>query len=111
MSESSGSNPKFTPEELAALELEIPAFKRRKTLSASTKLRGDLDDPSKRGGVYSPLDPINQENLLGFGTPNRPIELQDIRKPTTDTRLNASQTEQVITDIRNGKHRLVIKEK
>ncbi len=110
MSESN-SNPKFTPEELAALNLEIPAFKRREKIKASIKLGKDLADPGKSGGIYSPLDPINQADLLGFGTPNRPINTQDISTPAADTALNASQTKQLITDIRNNTHHHVIKGK
>lgn len=102
MSESSESNSEFTPEELAAIDLEIPTFKREPKLAASQKLIQDMDDPGKRGGVYSELDPVNQANLLGFGTPSRPLELSDIKPPTTDTALNAEKIEQ-LTEVMRGK--------
>lgn len=81
----------FTSEELADIELEIPAFRRIHKLAAEEKLRQDLQDPSKRGGVHSPLDPINQHKLLGYGKPNRHAAKEDLGEIGSDKALYSWQ--------------------
>lgn len=115
MSESSESesNSAFTPEELAALNFKTPAFKRWPKIKASRKLREDLNDPGKSGGVYSRLDPVNPGDLLGLGIPTRPFELSDIALSSTDpanTALNPEEKGQVVEIIQGKRQYLSPKE-
>lgn len=64
----------FTPFELHGIEIQIPAYERAGKINASVKLRRTLEDPAKRGGVFSKLDPINSWQLRGFGVPTIPLD-------------------------------------
>ncbi|MBI2019402.1 hypothetical protein HYS95_01895 [Candidatus Daviesbacteria bacterium] len=92
--------PKFTPEELAEIELQIPAFKRKHKITARMVLRKNMSDLGKRGGVYSPLDPINQNRLLGYGEPNQIMNAGDIIPPSSDSPLTNQQKERFKKDIK-----------
>ena len=76
--------------ELHKKELEIPAIERKHKSDAQRKLSVKMKDRVLAGGVYSPLNPIKQSDLRGFGMPNIPLPEDEIKQPDPNTRFSGN---------------------
>lgn len=72
----------LTPEEMARLEKNIPAFKRKEKIEARGNLtrgaRGSGITPA--GGMASKLNPLNPKDKE-WGEPTHPVTPEEIGKP------------------------------
>ena len=82
MAEDNKSKGELTPEEMAKLEMETPAFLREGKIDERLKLtkgaRGSGISPA--GGMASELDPLNPRGEME--EPTRPVTPEDITPPS-----------------------------
>ena len=83
MAEGNELKGELTPEERAALEKEIPAFRREEKIKERGKLtrgaRGSGISPA--GGTASKLNPLDPKDRQ-WGEPTRPVTPEDITPPS-----------------------------